>query len=125
MNEIIEAIKSRISNPILGYFSMALVAINWKSFFYLLADNNDAIKRIEYFESNTSFASIVAYPLILAITVLIVNKWLAMIVDFLNTAPSDIINKLNLQSEHKQLLLRQQLEEKRRELNLVIEIKVS
>ena len=39
MNEILEALATRIKSPIFGYFVLSWVAFNWRPLFYLFFSN--------------------------------------------------------------------------------------
>lgn len=113
MKEIIEVIESRLKAPTYGYFAFAFVAINWKPLFYLFVEEKDAITRISYFDSNTSFYSLVLYPVAFAAVFSVVYPWINCIMLYLYTKPNEVKNVLQAHSEHKLLLKKQELEKVR------------
>lgn len=116
MKEILDAIDSRIKSPIFGYFIASLLAVNWQSFFYLIADDSSADIRILYFNNNTDIYSIIFYPAIIAVAYSIIYPWINYLFMFLCTKPTELKNALQAQSEHELLIKKKELEEARSKL---------
>lgn len=116
MNDLIEALKNRINSPVFGYFVLALLALNWKAFFYMAAQKGDAIIRIQFFEQNTTTFSIFIWPLVFAIGFSICYPWLTFIVTWLTARPTELKDLVQANSEHRLLMRRKQLEDARSSL---------
>lgn len=124
MDDLLEALKARISSPVLGWFSLALIAINWKAFFYLAFQDGDAIDRIKYFEANTSFDSLTIWPLLFSIVFAVLYPWLIFFLGWLTTKPIELKEKLAAESEHKLILEKKRLESARAALIADLELEL-
>ena len=113
MKEILEAIDSRIRNPLFGYFVIALFALNWQSIFYLVVDDGSTSSRISYFQNNTNIYSLIYYPVIIAGLYSLFYPWINYSFMFLCRKPTELKNTLQAESEHKLLVKKQQLEDLR------------
>lgn len=113
MKEILEAIESRIKSPVMGYFMLAFVAVNWKAIFYLVVQEEGVLERIAYFESNTDLTSLLTVPIITSCFISICYPWINYLFLFLCIKPTELKNSLQAQSEHKLLLKKQELEKMR------------
>lgn len=113
MNELIEAIKTRLSSPILGYFGLTLFAFNWKAFFYLIAQDDEVLGRIQFFEENTTWSSLFLWPLLFAIVFATLYPWLSYVLASLTAKPFELRDMLQARSEHKLIMAKKQLEEAR------------
>lgn len=111
MKEILEAIESRVKSPLLGYFTLAFIAVNWKAIFYLLVEDKGAIDRISYFESNTNLFSLLVIPAIAAGIFSIIYPWINYFFLYLCIKPTELRNGLQARSEHNLLIVKQNLEE--------------
>ncbi len=116
MNEILDALKTRLRSPVLGYFSIVFVAFNWKPIFYLLVQSGDVAARIEYFESNTSLWSLLFWPAAWALAIATTYPWLSLVLAHLTSAPVRMLNVHRARSEHRLLLLEKELEGERSKL---------
>lgn len=116
MDDIAEAIKKRLDSPLLGYFSLALVAINWKAIFYLIVQNGDVQARIAYFETHTSGYSLLLWPLLASIAFNTLYPWVVLGFSWLTAAPILRQEKLRAQAEHNLLLIKKDLEDARTRL---------
>ena len=112
MKEIYEAVESRIKSPFIGYFLISLGYLNWKPIYYLFASKLTALERVAYFEVNTSWLTLLVYPLIFTLA----YPWLSLIISLLSTKPLDLKNNIQAQSEHSLLIKRQELEEIRAQM---------
>ena len=113
MKEIIEAIGARIKSPVLGYYSLAFTIINWKPIFYLFFQSEGVIERFTYFDENTSFVSLLIFPILYASLFAVTYPWINYFFLMLCSKPTDLKNSLQAQSEHKLLIKKQELEEAR------------
>ena len=109
MKEIVESIDARIKSPLFGYFIFALIAINWAELFYLIFADTEATDRIDYFQVNTDWKSLFAYPLLTAIAYSLLYPWTNY---FFMLAASEPKRKKNiLQARSESWLLQAQAEE--------------
>ena len=116
MKEILEAIRSRISTPLFGYLIFSFLVINWKPLFYLLSGEVTALQRIEYFESNTTYMSILILPVGFAVFGTIIYPWINYLFISMCKKPTYLINCVQAQSEHALLIEKQNLEQTRASL---------
>lgn len=107
MKEIFEAIQSRISNPLLGYFTLVFLAVNWEVIFYLLVDEQGALERIAYFKSNTDIHTLITLPATFAIIISIAYPWINYLSLMLCRKPTELKSMFNAELQHK-LLIKQQ-----------------
>lgn len=115
MKEIIQALESRIKSPVIGYFTLAILLINWQEIFYLFADKGTAKQRIDFFVTNTSRDTLLWYPLAYAVSYTIIYPWINLIFLYLCRKPNDLKNNLQATSEHKLLIEKNKLENVRSE----------
>jgi hypothetical protein len=113
MKEILEAFRTRISSPLFGYLIIAFFAINWKAIFYLLAGEVPTLERIEYFESNTTINTLLTFPLIFAVLGTSIYPWINYLFLYICKKPTELRNRIQVQSEHSLLLEKQNLEQVR------------
>lgn len=116
MKEIFEALEARIKSPVMGYFALTFIAINWQPLFYLIVENKGAIDRIEYFAANTDWKSLIFYPATTSSLIAIIYPWINYIFLYLCVKPTEMRNSLQAQSEHKLLIKKKELEELRSEM---------
>lgn len=116
MNDLIEALKNRINSPVFGYFVLALLAFNWKAFFYMAVQKGDALIRIQFFEQNTTTFSILIWPLAFAIGFAVCYPWLTFVVIWLTARPTELKDLVQANSEHRLLVRKKQLEDARSSL---------
>jgi hypothetical protein len=116
MKEILEAIESRVRSPFLGYFSFSFVAINWKPIFYLFTSSTDVLERFSYFETNTSFVTLLVHPLIISAVFALSYPWISLIFIFASIKPIELKNGVQAESESKLLAKKKRLEFARSEL---------
>lgn len=116
MNDLIEALKNRLSSPVFGYFGLALLAFNWQGFFFLFVQDGDALTRIHFFEEHTNFQSLVILPLSFSLGFSVLYPWLFLVVTWMTAKPIELKDMVQASSEHKLLLQRKRLEEARSNL---------
>jgi len=113
MNDLIEAFKSRVNSPLFGYFGLALLAFNWRAFFFLFVQDGDVIVRIQFFEQNTTLSSLLIYPLSFSFSFAVIYPWLLFLVAWVTAKPVELKDMVQASSEDKVLRRRKQLEEAR------------
>ncbi|MCE8051062.1 hypothetical protein HOP61_07140 [Halomonas daqingensis] len=113
MKEFIEALTHRIRSPVLGYYSVAAVALNWKPIFYLLAANEGVLERIAYVDANTTYWSVIIYPLAASLLLSLLYPWLQFVVLWLIRKPTRLRNTLYAENEHEHLAKKLEFEQLR------------
>jgi hypothetical protein len=113
MKEFIEALTLRIRSPVLGYYSAAVVVLNWKPIFYLMAANQGVLERINYFDANTTYWSVVIYPLVTSLLLSLLYPWLHFVVLWLIRNPTRLRNALYAENEHEHLAKKLEFEQLR------------
>lgn len=121
MHKTLEEIGSRLNSPFFGYFSIAVLAINWEPFFYLIVHNGTALDRIAHFKEGTNLVSLFVFPFILAACYAIFYPWLQYLIIYLVRVPTELNNSLHAQTESNLLVKKKELEIARIELLSVAE----
>ncbi len=116
MKEILQAFTNRIKSPVFGYFFLAFTAINWKTIFFLLIAKVSILDRFEYFDKQTDTYTLLVYPLIIAIVGAIFYPWVNYFFIWLAQKPAEMRQLLQVSSENKILIKKQELEEARSKL---------
>lgn len=116
MNDFVDAVKTRLNSPVLGFFGLALLAFNWQAFFFLVVQEGDALTRIQFFEQHTSTSSLVVWPLSFSLVFSVLYPWLLFLVIWITARPNELKEMVQATSEHKVLVRRKQLEEARSNL---------
>lgn len=113
MNELLDALRARLRNPLLGYFILAAMAVNWRVLFFLVVDSGTADSRIEYFNEHTTTTTLVLWPGLFALAAIIVSPWISYGVSFVAAKPLGLLGLLNAHSEHELLIAKKALEDAR------------
>lgn len=116
MNDVIDAINTRLKSPYFGYAVLAFLALNWRGIFLLYATQGDPATRLEAFDSVTSYWSLVILPLIAGAIVAASTHWLKYFFLLAAEKPLELIENSNLEAEHKKAIRQSELEQKRVEL---------
>lgn len=116
MNDVIDAINTRLKSPYFGYAVLAFFALNWRGIFLLSATEGDPAVRLEAFDSVTSYWSLVVFPLIAGGIVAASTHWLKYIFLLIAEKPLELIENSNLEAEHKKAIRQSELEQTRAEL---------
>ncbi|MGF1836784.1 hypothetical protein [Photobacterium sanguinicancri] len=79
-----KSFEQRLTNPVLGAFSISWVLINWKVIMFLLSSNKDIELKITYVEENYFDVNhIVIYPILSTVFITIIIPWISYIVQSL------------------------------------------
>ncbi len=116
MNDIIDAIGARIKAPYFGYALLAFIALNWRGMFLLATTSGIPQDRLAAFDSITSFASLIIWPLVVGAAVTAFSPWIKFVFAFISKMPFEHIDNLNLHAEHKKTIRRTELERSRADL---------
>jgi|SRR6185369_25682 len=121
MNEFFEALKVRLSSPLLGFFTFAIIAFNWEAVFYLLTEDGKVLERIAYFDQHTTLWSLGIWPLMTAMVFSTVYPWVSLFLAWITSRPIGRHEALKLKAEHNLLLIKKELEEARSNIFAVAE----
>ena len=105
----------------MGYFAIALFIFNWESFFFLFVDDGGALERIQYFSDNTNLQSLLWLPLLSSVAYTLLYPWVSVVFLYLCQKPTDLVNALQANSEHKMLEEKNRLEKLRAESQAISE----
>lgn len=82
--------EQRLTNPLLGAFSVSWVLFNWKALLFLMQSNKEIEAKIGYVESNFNDISfLLYYPLISAVFITVVLPWVSYFVQ----SAQEFVNK--------------------------------
>lgn len=115
MKEISQAIEARIKSPVWLYLIFSFLSLNWRQLFILLKSEESAVKKIEYFNSNTDFLFLVAYPVILATLLAGIYPWATYCILWISKKPTAAKTDLQNTMDHDYLLKQQEFERTRNE----------
>ncbi len=113
MNDIIEAINSRLKAPYFGFVFLTFLGLNWRGFFLLTVTVGSPQERLAAFDSHTSFESLVVYPLIIGGLITLASPWIKFVFNFISQRPFGYMDDLILKSEHKKTIRKTELERSR------------
>lgn len=113
MDDILAALKTRITSPLLGSFALAALATNWQAFFYLIVESGKVDERIAYFQQHTTAVSLLWGPLGFALTFSVVYPWVHYLLMLATSKPLELREVHQLQAEHKVLTKKKELEDAR------------
>ncbi|GAB1268366.1 hypothetical protein NBRC116493_16190 [Aurantivibrio infirmus] len=113
MNDVIDAINTRLKSPYFGYAVLSFFALNWRGIFLLSATEGDPTSRLEAFDSATSYWSLVVFPLIAGAIVAASTHWLKYLFLLVAEKPLELIENSNLEAEHKKAIRQSELEQVR------------
>jgi hypothetical protein len=116
MNDVLDAINTRLRSPYFGYAILAFLALNWRGIFLLVVSEGDPASRLEAFDSVTSYWSLVVFPLIVGAVVAASSHWLKYLFLLIAKKPLELIENSNLEAEHKKAIRKSELEQVRIEL---------
>jgi len=113
MNDLLDAIGSRIRNPYYGYLLIAIIGVNWRELFTLFVSDGKIEQRIEVFDKATSIEELLIIPAVIAAVLAVASIWFSWLFNFLTTFPADKISFRALDSENKLATKRKELEDTR------------
>lgn len=115
MNEVVDAVNARLKSPYFGYAVLAFIALNWRGIFMLLAIQDTPQARLWAFDQETSFLTLVMYPLLIAAAISILSHWIRLAFGYMAISPLARLERIHLQAEHEKALLRSQYDKQRAE----------
>lgn len=110
MNDIIDAISARIKAPYFGYALLAFIGLNWRGIFLLTVTTGSPQARLDEFDRNTSFLTLIIYPLLVGALVTIATPWIRFFFNYISQKPFELIDNLYLEAEHKKTIKKTELE---------------
>lgn len=116
MNDIIDAISSRLKSPYFGYAILAFFAFNWRGIFLLVETKGTPEVRLAAFDSVTSSWTLVAYPLLAGALVAASTHWVRYTFSVVSRKPLEWMDIIDLEAEHKKTIRHSELEKSRSEL---------
>lgn len=116
MNDIIDAISTRIKAPYFGYALLAFIGFNWRGLFLLAVTVGSPQERLAAFDAQTSFWSLVFFPLLIGGLIALASPWIRFAFNFMSQRPFGYMDNLLLTSEHIKTIKKTQLEQSRAEL---------
>lgn len=116
MRELLDAVTTRIQAPYFGYSILAFLVLNWRAIFLLFMLDAPANERIAIFEQETSFWTVVIFPLLAGAILAILTPWSRYIFEHLSQKPFSLRDRLQLNADHQRTILQTELEQARSEL---------
>lgn len=98
--DVISASGARVRSPMLGSILLVFVLLNWKEFFYIFFAETSAQVRLSYFDANTSYSSLILFPLIGGIALSILYPWLNLVSEHLAKKPIRSLKRLQGEENH-------------------------
>ena len=111
-----DAINSRIKSPYFGYAILAFFALNWRGIFLLIVSQAPPAERLELFDKETSYWTLVLLPLIVGALVAASTHWIKYLFLLVARKPQELIDNSYLESEHKKSIRQAELEQLRTDL---------
>lgn len=113
MKDLLEAINTRVKEPYWGFFLLSFIAFNWRGLFLLCFATGTAQEKIDLFDSLTTFWSLVFFPILMALLILLITPWLKVVFGKISRVAYEELNSQDLKREHKYLAEKIQLEKMR------------
>ena len=116
MKEFLDAVTTRIQAPYFGYSILAFLVLNWRAIFLLFMLDAPADQRVLMFDQETSFWTVVFFPLLIGAVLAILTPWSRYIFEHLSQKPFALRDSLQLNADHQRTILQTELEQARSEL---------
>ncbi|EZQ10221.1 hypothetical protein [Acinetobacter sp. Ver3] len=113
MKDLIDAINTRVKEPYWGFFLLAFLAFNWRALFLLCFAKGTAQEKIFLFDDQTTFLSLIVFPIITAVAIMLVTPWLKVLFGWISRSAYERLNSQDLKREHKYLAEKNLLEQER------------
>lgn len=124
MKDLLDAINTRVKEPYWGFFLLSFIAFNWRGLFLLCFATGTAQEKLDLFDSETTFTSLIILPIITALIVLLITPWLKVCFGKIMRIPYEILNTQELNREHKYISEKTKLEDSRAQAIANKEIKL-
>ncbi|MFB6330548.1 hypothetical protein ACVCFZ_10790 [Acinetobacter variabilis] len=113
MKDLLDAINTRVKEPYWGFFLISFLAFNWKALFLLCFAIGTAQEKINLFDVETSFWSLVVFPIVTALSILLITPWLKVLFGMVSRIAYEQLNSQELAREHKYIAEKNKLEKER------------
>ena len=113
MNDVMDAVSSRIKSPYFGYAVLAFFALNWRGIFLLFALKSSPLERLAAFDQETSFWTLVFSPLAIGLAIALITPWLKLGFEWISKKPLERLDTLSLEAENRRLIMQNNLENAR------------
>ena len=113
MKDLFEAINTRVKEPYWGFFLLSFFAFNWRGLFLLCLATGTAQERVNLFDSETNFWSLLFLPIVTSLIILLITPWLKVIFGYATRSAYERINSQELKRESKYLAEKNSLEKER------------
>jgi hypothetical protein len=101
MNDLVDAVTSRIRAPYFGYSLLAFVALNWRGLFLLFVTEGTPQQRLDAFDAETSKLTLYVLPLVVGLTVAATAPWVRLAFSRLWIKPLQRIDFIQIESDHQ------------------------
>lgn len=91
----------RIKNPAFGAIAISWCAFNWKQLLYLFLSNTSVYDKIEYIIANSTWKSVIGYPIVSAIVLCGFIPWVNYLIATWQTKPLDHTDSIDNQRKAK------------------------
>lgn len=113
MNDLLDAMNSRLKSPYFGYALLAFFGLNWKALFILAASSSTPQLRVAEFEMMTSFWTLAILPLTVGAAVAFATPWIRFGFAHVARKPMELAEDIQLLAENRKLTRQTQLEKAR------------
>ncbi|WP_180027659.1 hypothetical protein [Acinetobacter sp. YH16032] len=113
MKDLIDAINTRVKEPYWGFFLLSFLAFNWRALFLLCFAKGTAQEKIFLFDDQTTFLSLIVFPIITAVAIMLVTPWLKVLFGLVSGLAYEKLNSQELAREHKYIAEKNKLEQER------------
>lgn len=113
MNELFDAVSSRIKAPYFGYALLSFLALNWRALFLLGATEGTPQQRIDVFDAHTSHLTLLVFPLLISAAIVVLTPWIRFFFGLISRKPFELIDNIQLESEHRNNIRKTELEQSR------------
>ncbi|HAT3902173.1 TPA: hypothetical protein KE043_004245 [Citrobacter koseri] len=91
----------RIKNPAFGAIAISWCAFNWKQLLYLFLSNTSVYDKIEYIIANSTWKSVIGYPIVSAIVLCGFIPWVNYLIATWQIKPLDHTDSIDNQRKAK------------------------
>jgi len=116
VQDVFEALNTRIKSPYFGYALLAFLALNWRGIFVLFATEGLPLERLAAFDSHTDIKTLLAYPFVFGGVTTILSPWIKYLFGAISQKPLQLMNNLQLEIENTRVIREAELEKTRTEM---------
>ncbi|MBZ2189400.1 hypothetical protein K8B33_09855 [Alcanivorax sp. JB21] len=115
MDEVVDALRSRIKSPYFGYAVFTFFAFNWREIYIFVMSDLEPAARIAEFDEATSAWTLAVIPLVVGVVVAAATPWIRWLFASISRRPLELSEVMQLQAENKKAILKLQLEAARKD----------